>query len=87
MVAGVGFEPYVIGVAFSLEVGETSSLIRGKEGVYLVRLTSKEVAPELPSYVAYANSLQEAEKDNLEEAILEALESISNIVDNRALYY
>ena len=85
--AGVGFEPYVIGVAFSLEVGETSSLIRGKEGVYLVRLTSKEVAPELPSYVAYANSLQEAEKDNLEEAILEALESISNIVDNRALYY
>ena len=85
--AGVGFEPYVIGVAFSLEVGETSSLIRGKEGVYLVRLTSKEVAPELPSYVAYANSLQEAEKDDLEEAILEALESISNIVDNRALYY
>ena len=86
-IAGVGFEPYVIGVAFSLEVGETSSLIKGKEGVYLVRVTKKEIAPELPSYIAYANSLQEAEKENLEEAILEALKSVSNIIDNRALYY
>lgn len=85
--AGVGQEPYVIGVAFSLEAGETSSLIKGNEGVYLVRVNSKEVAPELPSYVAYANSLQEAEKANLEEAILEALKSVADITDNRALYY
>lgn len=85
--AGVGQEPYVIGVAFSLEAGETSSLIKGNEGVYLVRINSKEVAPELPSYVAYANSLQEAEKANLEEAILEALKSVADITDNRALYY
>jgi peptidyl-prolyl cis-trans isomerase D len=85
--AGVGQEPYVIGVAFSLEAGETSSLIKGNEGVYLVRMNSKEVAPELPSYVAYANSLQEAEKANLEDAILEALKSVADIVDNRALYY
>jgi peptidyl-prolyl cis-trans isomerase D len=85
--AGVGQEPYVIGVAFSLEAGETSSLVKGNEGVYLVRVNSKEVAPELPSYVAYANSLQEAEKANLEEAILEALKSVADITDNRALYY
>ncbi|MGB0657031.1 MAG: peptidylprolyl isomerase, partial [Flavobacteriaceae bacterium] len=85
--AGVGQEPYVIGVAFSLEAGETSSLIQGNEGVYLVRVNSKEVAPELPSYVAYANSLQEAEKANLEDAILEALKSVADITDNRALYY
>ena len=85
--AGVGQEPYVIGVASSLEAGETSSLIQGNEGVYLVRVNSKEVAPELPSYVAYANSLQEAEKANLEDAILEALKSVADITDNRALYY
>lgn len=84
---GVGKEPYVIGVAFSLEQGATSSLIAGNEGVYLIRVTSKEVAPDLPSYVAYANSLQEAEKANLESAILEALESVAVIIDNRTVYY
>ena len=84
---GVGKEPYVIGVAFSLEQGATSSLIAGNEGVYLIRVTSREVAPDLPSYVAYANSLQEAEKANLESAILEALESVAVIIDNRTVYY
>lgn len=84
---GVGKEPYVIGVAFSLEEGATSSLIAGNEGVYLIRVTSREVAPDLPSYVAYANSLQEAEKANLESAILEALESVAVIIDNRTVYY
>ena len=86
-IAGVGREPYVIGVAFSLEEGATSTLIAGNEGVFLVRVKSKEVAPDLPSYVAYANSLQEAEKANLEEAILEALESVADITDNRTVYY
>jgi len=37
--------------------------------------------------VAYANSLQEAEKTNLEQAILAALESVAEITDNRAQYY
>ena len=84
---GVGQEPYVIGVAFSLNEGETSSLIQGENGAFLVRLNKKEVAPDLPSYVAYANSLQEAEKTNLEQAILAALESVAEITDNRAQYY
>lgn len=84
---GVGQEPYVIGVAFSLNEGETSSLIQGENGAFLVRLNKKEVAPDLPSYVAYANSLQEAEKANLEQAILAALESVAEITDNRAQYY
>lgn len=84
---GVGQEPYVIGVAFSLNEGETSSLLQGENGAFLVRLNKKEVAPDLPSYVAYANSLQEAEKTNLEQAILAALESVAEITDNRAQYY
>ena len=86
-IAGVGREPYVIGVAFSLEEGKTSALIAGNEGVFLVRVKSREVAPDLPSYVAYANSLQEAEKANLEKAILDALESVAVIIDNRTVYY
>ena len=84
---GVGKEPYVIGVAFSLDEGQTSSLVAGNEGVYLIRVKSKEVAPELPSYVAYANSLQEAEKANLEAAILDALKSVAVITYNRAVNY
>ena len=71
---------------FSLNEGETSSLYR-ENGAFLVRLNKKEVAPDLPSYVAYANSLQEAEKTNLEQAILAALESVAEITDNRAQYY
>lgn len=52
---GSGREPKVVGAAFALEANQTSAPIQGEKGVYVVQLTSKEPAADLPSYVAMAN--------------------------------
>lgn len=84
---GAGNEPYIIGAAFALESGQTSTLLEGNNGVYLIHLTAKEVAEDLPSYTAYANALRAEEYNRLSSAIFEALKSAAEITDNRALYY
>ena len=84
---GAGKEPYIIGAAFALEVNETSSLLEGNNGVYLVHLTAKEIAEDLPSYTAYANALRTEEYNRLSSSIFEALKSAAEITDNRPLYY
>jgi len=87
VLAGSGTEPYVIGLAFSLDVNKPSTLVKGNYGVYMVEVTSKEVAPELESYTAYANALQVEESLRINNTIYEALRSASEIKDNRKIYY
>ena len=84
---GSGTEPYVIGLAFSLDVNKPSALVKGNEGVYMVEVTSKEVAAEMESYTAYANALQVEESLRINNTIYEALRSASEIEDNRKIYY
>ncbi len=87
VLAGSGTEPYVIGLAFSLDVNKPSALVKGNEGVYMVEVTSKEVAAEMESYTAYANALQVEESLRINNTIYEALRSASEIEDNRKIYY
>ena len=85
ILVGAGNEPYVIGVAFSLDKNETSELIVGNDGVYKIKLTN-----------IYSNSEDEIDlnkTDDFSEIIfnpdnfLEALKDNANIIDNRHLYY
>ena len=87
VLAGSGTEPYVIGLAFSLDVNKPSALVQGNDGVYMVEVTSKEVAAEVESYTAYANALQVEESLRINNTIYEALRSASEIEDNRKIYY
>ncbi|MEC8636236.1 MAG: peptidylprolyl isomerase [Bacteroidota bacterium] len=87
VLAGAGTEPYVIGTAFALELNQPSSLIKGNNGVYMIEVTSKEIAEELESYKAYANALQNEENIRINNSIYEALRSTAEIEDNRQLYY
>src|SRR5690606_7590572 len=48
---GAGREPLVVGTAFALDKDQTSGLIKGETGVYMVKVTNKEAAPELPNYI------------------------------------
>ena len=84
---GAGFEPYIVGAAFSLKEGATSKLIKGNNGVYLLQLTAKKIAEDLEDYSAYARQLTNQDRENLGAAIVEALETSAEIEDNRALYY
>ena len=87
VLAGAGIEPYVIGTAFAMELNQPSTLIEGNNGVYMIEVTSKEIAEELESYKAYANALQNEENIRINNTIYEALLSSAEIEDNRHLYY
>ena len=84
---GAGSESYVIGVAFAIELNQPSALIEGNNGVYMIEVTSKEIAEELESYQAYANALQTEENLRISTVIYDALKSTSEIEDNRPVYY
>ena len=84
---GAGFEPYIVGSAFSLKEGETSALIKGNNGVYMLQVTTKKVADQLEDYTVYAKQLTAQGRERLGAAIVKALETSAEIEDNRALYY
>jgi peptidyl-prolyl cis-trans isomerase D len=84
---GAGFEPYIVGAAFSLKEGGASKLIEGNNGVYLLQLTAKKIAEDLEDYSDYARQLTNQGREGLGAAIVEALETSAEIEDNRALYY
>ena len=87
VLAGAGTEPYVIGAAFAMELNQSSAFIEGNNGVYMIEVTSKEIAEDMESYKAYANALQNEENTRINSSIFEALRSSAEIEDNRQLYY
>jgi peptidyl-prolyl cis-trans isomerase D len=84
---GAGSEPYVIGVAFAMKLNQTSALIKGNKGVYMIEVSSKEIAENLESYQVYANVLKTEENNRISSVIYDALKSTAIIEDNRPVYY
>ena len=87
ILVGAGVEPYIIGSSFSLEPDEISELLKGNNGVYIIRLLSKEIAEEINLGEAISNSLSDREIERISTLIPEVLESKAEIVDNRSFYY
>ena len=87
ILVGAGTEPYIIGASFSLMEDEISELLKGNNGIYIVRLKSKQTAEEFNLSQDITNSSIESELERMSLLIPEVLESNSEIVDNRSLYY
>jgi peptidyl-prolyl cis-trans isomerase D len=87
ILVGAGSEPYIIGSAFSLDTDETSNILKGNGGIYLVRLISKDTAEDINLAAAISNSLGDREIERISTLIPEVLESKAEIIDNRSLYY
>ena len=87
ILVGAGNEPYIIGSSFSLDVNETSKILKGNNGIYLVRLLSKEIADDISIGEAISNSMSDREIERISTLIPEVLESKAEIIDNRSLYY
>lgn len=66
---------------------EISELLKGNNGIYIVRLKSKQTAEEFNLSQDITNSSIESELERMSLLIPEVLESNSEIVDNRSLYY
>jgi len=84
---GSASEPKVVGMAFGTKAGETTPLIDGNEGVYMVKVTAFNPAPKMESYVNQANQLNTKAAPAAQGKVLEALKKKAEIEDHRANFY
>lgn len=87
ILVGAGPEPYIIGSSFSLMEDETSELLKGNNGIYIIRLKSKQTAEEFNLVKDKTNPSIDSELERMSLLIPEILESNAEIVDNRNFYY
>ncbi len=83
-ITGVGREPLVVGSAFALKQGQTSKLIDGANGVYMIQVTKIERAPKLDNYQAAANRVEQQKLNVVASKLYTALKEASDIEDYRA---
>lgn len=83
-ISGAGREPIVVGAAFALEEGETSNLIAGERGVYMVQVTKKTPAVDLDNYQSFANRVETQKSSVVNSKLYNALKEAADIEDNRA---
>ncbi|GGZ83618.1 peptidylprolyl isomerase [Algibacter mikhailovii] len=83
-ISGAGREPLVVGAAFGLNEGETSNLIDGERGVYMIEVTKVTPAVELDNYQAAANRVEQQKSTVVNTKLYNALKDAADIEDNRA---
>nr|WP_299487615.1 peptidylprolyl isomerase [uncultured Allomuricauda sp.] len=86
-IPGAGREPLVVGTAFALAQDATSSLIEGETGVFIVKVTKKEEAPNVDNFSTYANTLKTNAANQVNNAVYNALKEGAEIEDKRATFY
>ena len=85
--SGAGQEPKVVGTAFGLKEGETSGLINGKSGVFMVKVNKVTETTGLDNYQAVANRLSTSRVSAAQTKVYNALKETADIDDNRATFY
>ncbi len=83
-ISGAGREPMVVGAAFGLKEGETSKLVDGEKGVYLIQVTKVTPAVKLDNYQAAANRVEQQKMSTVNTKLYQALKEAAEIEDNRA---
>ena len=86
-IPGAGSEPAIVGTAFAMKEGETSGLMEGNTGVFMVTLAKKQEPTQLDNYSTYANTIKTASAAKVNSAVLEALKKHAEIEDNRSTFY
>ena len=83
----VGFDPQAVGLAFSLENGKRSGPVAGENGVVIVELANKTIAPAVADYSTYKSQIEQLNINRNSSGISEAIKENSNIVDKRYKFY
>lgn len=86
-IPGAGSEPAVVGIAYGMEQGQTSGLIEGNTGIFMIEITKKTEAPKLDNYSTYANTLRNNAANKVNTAVYNALKAGAEIEDKRATFY
>ena len=72
---------------FPLPQGKVSQPIAGDNGVYVIQVTQKDIAPALPNYSSYMAPLRNQKLNRASQDLFSALEATADIKDNRAKFY
>jgi len=83
----VGFDPQAVGTAFSLESGKRSKPLAGENGVVLIELINKTIAPAMTDYSTYKTQLEQNSTNSSSMGIAEAIKEHADIVDERYKFY
>ena len=86
-ISGAGIERKVVGTAFGLEENAVSKPIEGNKGVYVVKVTSKNLGKGLASYQGLAKQQSSEQARKAQTAVLNALKKNADIEDRRAVLY
>lgn len=86
-IPGIGEEPKVVGTVFGLKQDATSKPIAGEKGVFVVKVTAIENAPDLGNYGSDANEAAQRTANQATSKLVEALKKSVEITDNRATFY
>ncbi|BDW91981.1 MULTISPECIES: peptidylprolyl isomerase [Flavobacteriaceae] len=86
-IPGAGREPLVVGSAFALDVNQTSKLIEGNSGVFMIKVTNKTEAADVENYSTYAQNLQSSAAARVNGSVYNALKDKAEIEDKRATFY
>ncbi|MBB1148809.1 SurA N-terminal domain-containing protein [Myroides sp. NP-2] len=83
LITNIGNEPLVVGTAFGTPVNQNSKLIDGIKGVYMVKTTRINPAPELDHYNSYRTKTDNVVRASASSKALQALKDQAKIKDNR----
>lgn len=83
-ITGAGFEPEVIGSIFSgLKAGQTTLPLKGKLGVYVIRVDKSIKAPAAADFKKEKEQLLAAAKGNIQGMVMNGLKKKAEVMDNR----
>ena len=85
-VPNAGYEPKVVGLAFSSKAGQVSKPIEGNSGVYVIDTKVVTKAPSIKKYDDYIAKVKQQAVGN-SGRFMQALKEDADIVDNRADFY
>lgn len=86
-IPSVGFDPQAVGVAFSLDNGKRSKPVAGDNGVVIIEVQNKTVAPAMEDYSMFKAQLEQSAENRGSMNIAEAIKESSDIVDKRYKFF
>ena len=84
---GIGFDPVALGTAFSLENGKRSKPFAGENGVIIVEMVNKTVAPAIADYSLYKTQQEQSLTNRTTYSITDAIKESSGIEDERYKFF
>lgn len=83
----VGLDPVAVGKAFSLENGKRTAPFAGENGVLIIELQNKTIAPAVGDYSLFKNQLLQGLNGRTSYGIAEAIKEGAKIEDNRYKFF